>query len=136
MCTPCSVGSFSCPDLSLPIPSPGRKRSSVDFLLYSDSAPPPRLLQRVSSCSMWLSTLGVLSVPPFLHFSEGGPFFLCAFLLCQLSVLYFSVTQLLVDKLRSFSSDVLLLFFLLSSWFHQCAFSRHCAYLMMTHITP
>ena len=65
---------------------------------------------------MRLSIFGVLSVPSFLHFSEGKPFyFMC---LPPVFSLYFSVTQPLVVKLRSFTSDVLLLFFLLLGFTH------------------
>ena len=59
---------------------------------------------------MWMSIFCVLSVPSFLHFSAGEPFFFN----CPPPVflpLSFSVTQLLLDKLRSFNSDVPLLFF-------------------------
>ena len=51
------------------------------------------------------------SLSPFL---EGGPFFLIC-LPPLFSLPYFSVTQLLLDKLLSFISDVLLFFSLLSS---------------------
>jgi hypothetical protein len=82
---------------------------SVDFLVYSDVSP-PRLLQGVSFRSMRLSIFRVLSVHPFLYFSEGEPFFFIC-LHPVFSLLYFSVTQLLVEKLRSYTSDVLSLFF-------------------------
>ena len=112
VCAPCSVGFFLCLDSSLPTPSSASEcslgRFPSVFSLY-----PPHLLQGVGSRSIWLSIF-VLSVPSFLHFSEGEPFFFMC-LSPMFSLLHFSVTQPLVDKLQAFNSDVLLLFFLLSS---------------------
>ena len=48
----------------------------------------------------------------------------------------FSALQLLLSKLWSFNTNVLLLLFPISSWLDQYAFSHLSAYLVMMHITP
>ena len=62
--------------------------------------------------------------------------FLFFCLLPMFSLLCFSWLQLLFSKLQSFNSNVLFLFFLISSWFDPWTFSHLSAYLVMTHITP
>ena len=79
-----------------------------------------------------LGCFGVSSIPAF--FEEVSLSFY--FYLPVSSLLCFSISQLLFDILRLYNSNVLLLFFLLSSWFHQCTFSGHSVYLGMTPITP
>ena len=72
----------------------------------------------------------------FLCIFLGSKPFFCICWLPVFSLLWFSAPQLLLDKLRSFNDNVLLLCFLISSWFHQSTFSRRSVYLVMTHITP
>ena len=116
---PRSFEFFPCPDLSLPMPSPASKYSLARFafLLYSHFVLPTSPFSGSKLSFTCLCIFGILSVSSFLHFSEGEPFsFFCLPpVFSLLYFYYFSVTQLTVDKLRTFNSDVLLLFLLLLS---------------------
>ena len=101
-----SFGHFSFRVLTCPSPCDLQSVSApilFNFILYLDFIPP--FFQGVSFPSICSSIFHVLSAPSSLHFSGGEPFFVSAFSL--FSLFYFSVTQLLFDKLRSFNSDVL-----------------------------
>jgi len=110
---PYSVGFFLYPDMSLPLLSPEGKCPSLGWFLsvswlYSSVC----LLQGVSTPSICLSIFGVLMssfLPTFLRRWA----FLLYLLVFSLALLCLCAPQILISKLQSFNSNVLLLHFLI-----------------------
>ena len=128
------VGFFLCPDLSLlcglQLVSPWAWSISFQILTLSHLLSPGSEYPFNLLICFWCTDV-------FLHFSESEPFFyICPLPASGFSLRCFSASQLLFDKLRSFNSDVLWLFFLISSWSHRCTSSHLSVCLVMTYITP
>ena len=156
---PCSVTFFPYLDLSLLLRSPesqslawslsflvltcpflcGLQRVSATYSVPFLQCSEVPLLPRSPACEysfILLMDFQCTSVfLPLCVFSECEPFFyLC--LPPVFSLLCLSAPQIIFDKLQWFNSNVLLILFLILSWFHQCTFSRLSVYPVITHITP